>query len=359
MTCKSITVECSKEITNYCFISYPSINLPEENTFYIINSNQYWRPIETVLEIRPQNPSYIASLDSVFDQFPNLERLFISNSLNDLPSMRAAPHTLRLLSFRKNFVKNITKFAFSGAMNLEQIDLSVNSIRSIEDEAFSGHDHLFSIRLESNKLGSLSRHTFDGGNKLVYLNLKSNSITTIADGCFALKRLEELILAHNRLEVISNSIFDGAERLRIVSFAHNRIKVVNLIAIAQSAPIEILSFQDNQLGKYEKQSINCSQELNHQLRELSLASNKLANTHIFDSLKCFESLEMLNLNANDFKQFDNISDLRVYFPHLSTIHLIDNKIQCDWLNQTAFDTSLIYTRSVRNKFSIKNIACIP
>lgn len=359
MTCKSITIECSREITNYCFISYPSINLPEENTFYIINSNRYWRKIETVLEIRPQNPSYIASLDSVFEQFPDLERLYISNSLNELPSMRAAPHTLQLLSCRNNFIKNITKFAFSGAVNLEQIDLSANLIRLIEDEAFSGHDRLFSIRLDNNKLGSLSKHTFVGANTLSYLSLKNNSITTIADGCFALKSLEELILAHNRLEVISNSIFDGADRLRIVSFAHNRIKVVNLIAIAQSAPIEILSFQDNQLGKYEKQSINCSQDLNQQLRELSLANNKLANTYIFDGLKCFQSLEMLNLNANDFIQFDNISNFRIYFPRLSTVHLIDNKIQCDWLNQTAFDTSFIFTRSIRTKFSIKNIACIP
>lgn len=359
MTCKSITVECSKEVTNYCFISSPSINLSEENTFYIINMNRYWRPIETMLEIRPEKRSYIASLDSVFEQFPGLEDLFISNSLNDLPSMQVAPQTLRLVSFRKNFIRSITKFAFSGASNLEKIDLSANFIRSVEDEAFSGHDRLFSIRLESNELRSLSKNTFDGAHSLSYLNLKNNSITSIDDGCFALKSLEELILAWNHLDVIKNSIFNGAERLKKVSFAHNRIKVVNLIAIAQSAPIEVLNFEHNQLGQYERQSINCSTQVNHQLKVLNLANNKLESTHIFDGLKCLQKLEMLNLNKNDFKRFDNISDLRIYFPYLSIIHLIDNKINCDWLNQTAFDTSLIFTRSIRAKFRIYNIACIP
>lgn len=359
VTCKSITVECSKEVTNYCFISFPSIDLPEENTFYIINTNRYWRPIETFLEIRPEKRSNIASLVSIFEQFPNLHQLFIRSCLNNVPSMQIAPQTLHIIGFRNNFIKNLTKLAFDGAPNLEQIDLSANSIRSIESGAFNGLNRLRTIRLENNNIRSLERETFEGANSLTYINVRSNLITTIADGCFALPNLKELILAENLLEMISDSIFDGAVRLEIVSFNHNRIKVVNLIAIAQSAPIEILRFEDNQLGRFENQNINCSAESNNNLRELSLAKNKLQNFNIFDNLKCLQHLEMLILNTNDFTRFDNISDLRVYFPYLLIIHLIDNKIECNWLNRTAFDTSLIYTRSIRAKFKVHNIACIP
>lgn len=358
-TCKSITVECSREVTNYCYISFTSIDLPEENTFYVINTNRYWRPIETILEIRPENRSYISSLVSIYEQFPDLERLYISNSLNDVPSMKIAPRTLQFISFRHNFITILTKLTFDGAPHLEQIDLSENSIRSIESGTFNGLDRLISIRLNNNKLGSLHQQTFVGTKSLQYINLRNNSISTIADGCFALENLEELILAENHMEMISNSIFDGATRLKKVFFAHNRIKVINLIAVTNSAPIEIFSFEDNELGKYEKQSINCTSELNNHLKELNLAKNKLESIKIFDSLKCLQNLEMLNLNSNNFVRFENVSDLRIYFPYLYIIHLIDNKIKCDWLNQTAFDTSLFFTRSIRAKFTVNNIVCIP
>lgn len=359
IACKSITVECNKEVTSYCSISPLSINLPEENTFHIINSNYYLQPVKTILEIRPQFQSYIVSIDSIFDYFPKLEQLFISNSLNDVPSMRTVPKSLLWINFRNNFIRNVTKFAFDGAPSLEQIELSSNSIHSIDNEAFSGLNRLVSIRIENNRLSALKQHTFDGANSLLRINLRNNTIAVIADGCFALKSLEELNLAENRLEIISDSIFNGAEQLKIVSFAHNKIKVINLIAVAQSASIEILNIEDNQLGWFERQSINCTDKMNNQLKNLNLARNKLKNTHIFDSLKCLQNIEMLNLNTNNFTQFENVSDLRIYFPHLSIIFLINNEIKCEWLNQTAFDKSLIYTRSNQRKFTINQIECIP
>lgn len=313
-----------------------------------------------ILEIRPQLQSYIASIDSIFDYFPKLEQLFISNCLTDVPSMRAASSTLVWVNFRNNFIRNVSKLSFNGAPSIEKIDLSTNSIYSIENEAFSGLDRLISLRMDNNRLGALKSHTFDGAQSLMLISLRNNSISIIADGCFALKNLEELILAENRLEIIPESIFNGAERLKIVSFAHNKIKVINLITVAQSAPIEILNFNDNQLGLFENQSINCTDKMNnHHLKNLNLARNKLESAHIFDSLKCASNMEMLNLNANEFKRFENISDLRIYYPRLSIIHLIDNKIDCKWLNRTAFDTALIYARSNRRKYTIDNIECIP
>lgn len=360
MACKSITVVCDRENTNYCSItSSSSINLSVENTFHFINPNYYVQPMVAILEIRPQLPSNIASIDSIFYYFPKLEQLFISNCLTDVPSMRAASSTLVWVNFRHNFIRNVSKLSFDGAPNLERIDLSTNSIYSIENEAFSGLDRLISIQMDHNRLGALKSHTFDGAPSLMRISLRNNSISIIADECFALKNLEELILAENRLEMIPESIFNGAERLKTVSFAHNKIKVINLIAVAQSAPIEILNFDDNQLGLFEKQSINCTDKMNHHLKNLNLARNKLKNAHIFDSLKCASNMEMLNFNANEFTKFENVSDLRIYFPRLSIISLIDNKIDCKWLNRTVFDTALIYTRSNRKKYTINNIECIP
>lgn len=364
-TCKTITIECSKEVTSYCSISSPSINLSEEDTFHVINSNYYLQP--TILEIRPQIHSHIASISSIFDYFPKLEQLFISNCLNNVLSMRNASSSLLWINVRNNFIRNVTKFAFDGAPSIEHIDLSNNLIHSIEEEAFSGLDRLISIQIENNRLRALKQHTFTGAKSLSRINLRNNLLAVIADGCFALKSLEELILAENRLEIVSNSIFNGAERLKSVTFAHNKIKVINLIAVVQSAPIEVISLEDNKLGWYEKQSINCVDTMNNQLKNLNIAKNKLKNRHIFKHLKCLQNMEMLNLNANNFTQFENVSDLRFYFPHLSIIYLIDNWIKCEWLNQTleetTFDTSLFFTRSKQNnhlynKTTINQIECV-
>lgn len=354
--CKPITVKCVDEMS-YCFIS-STIELAEGDNFYIINSNRSWDSVKTILEIRPQKHSHIASIDSIFDYFPALEQLFILNSLSEVPSMQFSAQSLRLVNFRKNSIRIIKNAAFVGAVNLEHIDLTENLIHSIENGAFNGLEHLISIRMMNNKLGSLQNHTFNGAKSLSYINLRNNSIATIADGCFALKNLEELSLAENHLEMVSSGIFNGSERLKKVSLAHNRIKVINIIALIQSAPIEILSFEDNELFRYEKQSINCTTKLNYHLKHLNLANNQLENMHIFDSLNCLSNLEMLNLNRNNFTQFNNVDKLKIYFPHLTIIHLIENKINCTWLNQTPFDTSCFYSRPNR-KPSVHQIACIP
>lgn len=357
VTCKPITIECSKDDMPYCSIT-SFINLTDGDTLHILNANRSWNSINTIFEIQPQQRSYITSIDSIFNYFPALEQLFISNSFDELPSMQFTAPTVRSINFRKNFIRTIKKTAFDGATNVEHIDLTDNLIHLIENEALNGLDHLMSIRIANNRLGSLLQHTFDGAKSLSYINLRNNSIAMITAGCFALPNLEELILAENHLEIVPADIFNRSERLKKVSFAHNRIKVISIIAVAQKAPIEMLSFEDNQLGKYEQQTIHCKDTLNYHLKHLNLASNQLHSVLMFDSLKCLPNLEMLNLNRNNFTQFYDIRKIRLYFPHLTIVHLIDNKINCKWLNRTAFDTSLFFTRPNR-KFTIKRIACIP
>lgn len=356
VACKSITIKCSPDVMDYCLIPMATVNLPEEDSFYIVNENR-WRPVETILQIRPMQRSYIASIDSIWDNFPKLQQLFISNALNSIPSMKYAG-SLKVLNFRNNFIKDIVKFALNGAANLEVIDLSSNAIRSIENEAFSGLSRLTSIDMKNNQLRSLSNRSFSGATSLSYINLQNNSIMTIEDGCFALSHLTELNMANNLLETISDYIFDGAIGLKKVSLAHNRIKVVRLIIILQSVPIESFNIQDNNLGMFENQTIKCTSNTNVHLKSLDLSKNQLRGKDIFDRLKCLPNLQMLIFNGNKFTRFDNVSDLRVYFPHLFIIHLIDNEMSCGWIKQTAFDKSLFYTRSIRRN-SVNQIACVP
>lgn len=354
--CKSITVHCNDIITSYCFID-DYINLPAENSLYIINPNRYYRPIETMVEIKPTQRSYIASIESIFENFPELERLFISNSLNEMPTFQFMAINLNLINFRDNHILHLSRFAIDGAQSLEEIHLNRNKIKSVDDYAFSDLNHLHTIRMEENELTLITNLTFAGANRLRVINLKKNHITALKDGCFALEYLEDLNLAYNQLDMLNDSIFVGAKHLKKVSFAHNHIKLINLNVMVHAAPVEWLNLEDNQIGMFENQSINCAMEANQHLNYLNLAQNQLKGSTILDGLKCLQNLKKLNLNKNNFTHLDNVVYLKVYFPHLGIILLVDNKLQCDWLKKTAFDTSLIYTMSGR-KYNVNRIACI-
>lgn len=357
ITCKSITVHCNDIITSYCFID-DYFNCSSENSLHIINPNRHERKIETMLEIRPTKRSNLSSIESIFRiNFPALEKLFISNSLNEMPSFQFLSSSLKYINFRENHIKHVPPFSIEGAGLLEVINLNRNLIQSIDDFAFSNLKNLHTINAEENELTLISNMTFAGANSLRVINLRRNHITTLMDGCFAVKTLEELNLANNQIVILDDLVFDGAIKLKKVTFAHNRIRSIDLNAIAtSSSPIERLNLADNQIGLFENVSINCANAVNIKMKHLNFAENQLSSSNIFWNLKCFQHLETLNLNKNNFTQFENVIDLKVYFTHLTIIYLIDNHIKCEFLERTIFDTSLIYTMT-GHKHHIKRIAC--
>lgn len=368
---KSITVHCNHLESSYCFID-EHINLPAESNLYIIHPNRYFRTIDTILEIKPAKRSYIASIESIFENFPELEKLFLSNSLDEMPSLSRTVTTLKYANFRDNFIVKVPKIR--GIIAIEELNLNRNAIQTIDDYAFDDLKHLHTIRMDENQLTFISNITFAEANNLRIISLRKNRITELQDGCFALKNLRELNLADNRLDVLDNSIFIGAQNMKIVNFSHNRIKFIKngILALLQSAAsIETLNLEDNQIGMFEKQSISnglhCANDLHLNLKQLNLAKNQLSLKTILNGLKCFQNLETLNLNRNKFTQIENVVDLKFYFPHLIIVYMIDNKLKCDWLQNTIFDTSLIFTlpdrkRNVneKNRFveNVNGIACI-
>lgn len=362
---KSITVHCNHLETSYCFID-EHINLPVENNLYIIHPTRYFRTIDTMLEIKPAQRSYIASIESIFENFPELENLFLSNSLDEMPSLSRTISTLKYANFRDNFIIKLPKIR--GIIALEELNLNRNAIQTIDDYAFDDLKYLHTIRMDENRLTLISNVTFAEANNLRVISLRKNQITELQDGCFALKNLHELNMADNRLDVLDDSMFIGAENIKIVNFSHNRIKFFNLNALVHSAPIESLNLEDNLIGMFESASINCANELQFKLKQLNMAKNQLSSIDILNGLKCFQNLETLNLNRNEFTQIENVVDLKFYFPHLIIVYLIDNKLKCEWLQKTIFDTSLIFTLTGRkqrnvnenNRFvkNVKGIACV-
>lgn len=274
-----------------------------------------------------------------------------------LQPLNHSAKSLKHIDLHGNFIKNISRYTFAAAELIEYINLKHNLIRSIDDYAFSGLEHLRSLRIDNNKLTSITNRTFTDINSLVYLNLAENSISTISDECFSMENLEELVLSGNRLDILEETIFRGAKKLKKVSLARNRIKVIDLSAVIHEAPIEMFDVSDNQIGTFEKQLTNCSKSPDMKLKHLNLARNHLKTAQILHGLNCFENLETINLNTNNFTHIEDVVDLKIFFPHLTIIYLIDNYLKCEWLESVVFDTSLIFTMSTQRRHHQNGITC--
>lgn len=331
--------------------------LSAENTLYIINLNQYRRPVETQLELRPKQRSNITSLDSIFDNFPDLDQLYVTKSLDMLRPLQSRAQRLRKIDLHGNYIEYISRSVFSAAHALEYINLNLNRISFIEDEAFGGLVHLHALHIEDNALTSITNATFAGIHNLRHLNLRKNHLATLAVGVFTLNNLVELILAENRLVMIANDTFKLMSNLRKVSLAHNAIKYIDLSLLLQDTIVERLDLEDNQIGQRQRFVIRCTENMNFTLKHLILARNNLTTSHILNGLICLRQLETLNLNGNNLTRIDDIGNMNYHYPKLRVLYIIGNRLDCDWMENVEFDTSLVFTQPRLKDVTYRGITC--
>lgn len=341
---------------DYCFIGDP-IQLSADQTLYIVNLNQYRRPAETQLELRPQQPSNITALDSIFDNFPDLERLFVTNSLNTLQPLRSRVQHLRHIDLHGNYIKYVGRSVFSAAHALEYINLSRNRIAHIADEAFGGLEHLRELHIADNELTAMTNATFVGMHGLRLLNLRRNRLTRLPVGAFTLIALDELILAENRLAAIANDTFRAMPSVRKVSLAHNAIDVVDLWALLQGTRLRILDLSDNRIGQREQFIIRCDGDAVLPVTHLNLARNNLHMPHILHELTCFGRLQELNLSANNFTRIDAAGSVDSLYPGLRVLLFVGNRLDCGWLRDAEFDKSVIFTMPRLKDTTYNGITC--
>lgn len=359
--CYSITVRCDDQVSGYCFIG-DQIELLTNQTLYIINLNQYQRPVETQLELRPEQPSNITSLDSIFDNFPHLKHLFVTNSLHILQPLRSRAQHLRHIDLHGNYIKYIGRSVLNAAHSLEYINLNSNRIVHIADEAFGGLEHLHELHIQDNELTSMTNATFVGLHGLRLLNLRGNRLTRLPVGAFTLIALRRMDLAKNRLVAIGNDTFNGLPAIRRISLAHNLIDVIDLSKLLQGTQIEYLDLSDNRIGRREQFIISCSiDDALLPVKYLNLAKNDLKMPEILQQLICFQQLEELNLNSNKFTRINAAGNVTNLYPNLRVLLFVGNQLDCDWLNATdnEFDASVIFTMPRLKDITHRGIACVP
>lgn len=343
---------------DYCFIG-DQIELSGDRTLYIINLNQYRRPAETQLELRPQQPSNITSLDSIFDNFPDLQRLFVTNSLQTLQPLRSRAQHLRHIDLHGNYIKYVGRSVFSAAHALEYINLNGNRIAHIADEAFGGLEHLRELHIQDNELTSMTNATFVGAHGLRLLNLRGNRLARLPVGAFTLIALDELILSENRLVAIGNDTFQTMPVIRKVSLAHNAIDVIDLSALLRGTRVQHLDLSDNRIGRREQFIIRCDGDVVLPVKHLNLAQNNLQMPQILERLTCFQQLEQLNLNSNNFTRIDGAGNVSSQYPELRVLLFVGNRLNCDWLKSAEFDTSVIFTMPRLKDITYRGIVCVP
>ena len=135
----------------------------------------------------------------------NLQRLYITESpLTQIHSQVRPPFSLDCLRYLSLLLQ-----AFTGLLNLVELDLSANKLYKIPTNTFHSIPNLHSLSLKENNLRVVPPGAFVPLPHLLKLDLRHSEIKHLLPGAFSgLERLERLYLSHN--------LVSGVERVEDV-----------------------------------------------------------------------------------------------------------------------------------------------
>lgn len=362
-------VQCTIAATepNTCYIATP-IYLQPGFTLNIVDTGNLANI--TRFELRAFT-NFITIPSTIWTSFPNLEELILANyssvaTLSATDFLQATK--LKILNLRGNKLTTIPFSAFALAPALQAIDLSYNVITEIDDLAFNGLKELTALDLSNNRIGMLKAFTFSGLINLQILDLSNNKIKLVEDGALSLPQLVFLDVNSNDIKLLPENLFGiQSPPLTVLDFGDNKlshigasiynlkeltllnltsnkkIDDINLAALADLPKLESLiltssgfqfptTFTDPmEIPDFTNLPVPTSTS---PLKRLYLAKNKLINPDVLRQLAYFRQLEVLSLETNRFTFITDVDKLTEWFPNLRTIFIGENKLSCDWLNQT-------------------------
>lgn len=259
------------------------------------------------------------------------------------------------LSLENNDIRTIPSKVFRSLSNVTSLLLGYNKIESIEDYAFDGMKNLRLVELGSNKIRIMNRLTFAGARNIESLNLIYNEIEAIENGALALPNLRDINLQSNKLFALSDKLlidapnlvnahfgsnyiinigkaFDNSHKLEHLYLYGNPILDVNLLSLASLENLKLLDLQAT-LFKFSSEK-PARIPTKSKLKKIILSMNDLSNADILTHLSMFGELEELVSYYNNFTTFNDVSEIRNYFPHLKKINLSRNAGSiCEWIKE--------------------------
>lgn len=268
----------------------------------------------------------------------SLQNLDLSRNLvfNLNKSMLQSYPRLQYLNLSNNNIKNIEDYAFTAISSIKVLDLSLNYLRKLS-APLSARPllDLTVLRLDNNRLEELSEDLFDTLFKLELLSLAGNYLKIVTERIVRpMYYLEELQLQDNYL----HSIALENQKLQRLNLSGNNLDVKNISGL-QRCRLTELDLSRNPLGNLNSLKLV---EMEY-LETLTMNYMRLLS---FDTFNGPKGLRVLSLRNNDYS---NIS--RTSFTNLSRLNLLQidgNRLHTLDLNN--LPTSLTYIGLNNNEF---------
>lgn len=211
--------------------------------------------------------------------------------------------------------------AFKRLENIVFINLALNELQELPAGLFQQVDTIEELDLSSNNITVLPKNIFNG-TSLAILSLKYNNIESKLD--FGTDEIQKLDLSFNKIESVSNSMFEKMPGLTSLILKGNSIKKIHQTAFFGLKNLRQIDLSFNDLEQISSQIFLRNLELdiirlndNNRLTKLPLdgfeSENKRLNVFQFDASNC----DISELGDNTFANM----------PKLSTLNLAWNNIE--------------------------------
>lgn len=279
--------------------------------------------------------------------------LSVSNmrvAYNFISSIRRETFTnmpdLRNIDLSYNRINNLTKYSFTNLPNLRYLSLASNIIDSMESGTFANLPKLEILELQGNNLSYFSLNAFHNvshSDVTFTLNISKNHIDRLEGGppisvnifdcsfndlievpsnffVFLETSIRQIVLSHNKIELISGEIFGDATNLEILDLHKNHISSVKRKTFTELISLQILDLSCNLISQL---SVEQFYNLN-KLRYLKLDHNniRLLPRDVFMNT----IIEHLDLSYNEISLFPVTAMSQIGFT-LRYLDLSHNRIE--------------------------------
>ncbi|XP_026749119.2 toll-like receptor 3 [Galleria mellonella] len=259
--------------------------------------------------------NYISQLTiGTFEGVKHLKYLDLSNNeVSNINSSMFRFTDLTTLNISHNKISTIEKTDFAYLKKLVSVDLSHNYIVNIEKSIFCNMIFLNTININNNKIDLIDRDTFLNNTFLTKINISNNKLKTLPKDMFKDKIIFEFSITGNSLEgSLVKGLFEGLRLVLKLDLSYQQVTSIEDYAFFGLEKIEELLLNHNNIGILSEKSFKSL----HSLVHLDLSNNKI--TSIEFNKEDLVSLRSLMLRNNYLTQIKY-----EYYSHLNSLRVLD------------------------------------
>lgn len=268
-------------------------------------------------------------------------------------NFRNIPNIIEMdLSF--NHISFLDKSTFLELSELKVVNLSNNFIQTIDDGTFENNIHLKELRLDNNPMKRIDQVIFGLVMKSIKVSVSCDFVNELDTSSlkkllrFELNRENAIFRLSTNRQFELNCKNEQFQSFRYFNISGNKLQDASKVIDLLGTSIEILDASDNYIDILNislfKRWTNLKVlelkrtllfhldfsifQLQRNLQVLDLSFNSLRKVDVSETFQ-LANLQTLILESNTLKDVDNIKPS--YFPKLSYLNILKNKIPCSYL----------------------------